>query len=57
MASRQLAARHGATVAHPAALLVAGSVAIVVALVAALPLVELLPCVKSWAHGVAVCLR
>jgi hypothetical protein len=53
MASGQLAARYGAIVAHPAALLVAGSVAIVVAR----PPVELLPRVKAWAHGVAACLR
>ncbi|MGA8056022.1 MAG: hypothetical protein WCA12_19560, partial [Burkholderiales bacterium] len=47
----------GRTAASPAAVLATGAVAIAAALAAALPLVDLLPCVTLWLHGVAACLR
>jgi len=47
----------GRTAASPAAVLATGAGAIVAALAAALPLVDLFPCVTLWLHGVAACLR
>ncbi|MCX7892779.1 MAG: hypothetical protein N2544_10505 [Burkholderiales bacterium] len=46
-------AMHGGAAAGALAL---AAVALAAALTAALPLVDLLPCMKLWQHGVAACL-
>jgi len=48
---RRLGVVHAGTVAG------ASTLAIVTALAVSLPLLDLVPCVTAWAHGVAACLR
>ena len=52
---RPAAAPIGMRIASPDVLL-AAAVAIVAAVFVALPLVEMLPCMRVWLHGVAACL-
>jgi hypothetical protein len=54
---RPTAASLGTMSALPPAALAVAALALAAAVAASLPLVDLLPCMKFWQHGVAACLR